>query len=61
MAKILVYVPEDLHNALKTRRERTGCTTSVYIRHIVRKVLAGEGYFQSSASAPAAKADSARA
>lgn len=52
--KIVVRLPQDLVAALQVRKERTGCTTSVYVRHIVRKVLAGEGYFQPSATVPAA-------
>lgn len=49
MAKLLVYIPEDMHAALRERKERTGCTTSALTRTMLRKVLIAQGYLPSSA------------
>jgi hypothetical protein len=42
MQKIILNVPQDLHEALRARKEETGTPTSVFIRRLIQQALLGE-------------------
>ena len=42
MQKLILKVPDDLHEALKQRKVETGTPTAEYIRRVLRAALAGD-------------------
>jgi hypothetical protein len=42
MQKLILGIPEDLHEALQKRREETGTPTSEFVRRVLRAALAGD-------------------